>query len=984
MYPVIIDPTVVAPNAPVINSDDLADNIITLDTTPTILFSATDPQGDDVTYYIEWDDDSSFPSATSAVSDTDAGFTNTSTPGAIDPFYTGDTIEYTFQSALTTGTTYYYRLKGKDPWGSNTYGDWSETRSITIDTSRLTVGWHQTDADQFNTNTNSANILVDDGGEEVELSGASGDTTTTAINASAFTSLSNWGYLSFVDVETSSDIKYSVYYDVSGTPTIIPDGDLTGNSTGFDTSPVALDGLSVADYPIIYLKANLTDSGSSPLLQEWELTFYDNEAPTLPVITADALANNVVLADTTPTISFSSTDPQSNDIVYEIEWYTDADFSSASSVISDSDAGFSNLTTPADTSPFTTGETVQYIFQSALTNSTTYYYRIRGKDPSGGGSFGSWSETRSMTIDTSKTSNGWFQTDSDQFTANTNSSTTGNESGDYSEITFGDLLLTKTITITNGGAAEVDYQALIELDTAALITDSKIQSDCDDLRFYSDSGFTTAIDYWIESGCNTTTTQIWVEVPNLPTGDTDIYMTYGDSSLESGEASWSGNFIAGHVAACPTGWSATTTLNTGNYFLYGSVNYGVIDGGNTHTHAVTGTTDTNAEIDRYFEPNTGGSAAIKTHTHFYNVTSDAGDNVPPYISTVMCQASANTTTLSTDHLGIFEATPSGWVLNNDYNDKFMRASDSAGIVGGDESHTNDYSGSTNAATGTYGTGGGGTNNSKPDAHTMSGTVDSNTHLPSYLDVVIATPSAITFYPETTAITTFDVLPPLGWETYSPLTNNFPRGSVTPGSTGGSDTHDHDYSGTTGNVGAVSTAWDYDGFPRYTVSHNHTYSGTTGLGNSLPLYSTVIYAQKKTDSMTNVIGSETAIETAYTRTAITLTDIDSQLGNWNNLVWNDTETNGSISYQILYDVSGTPTLIPDEDLTGNSSGFGTSPLDLSGLDAQTYSTLYFQANMTYTTGTPLLNDWGMDFTSPNIPTLILLQILQQTNLMSQLY
>jgi hypothetical protein len=66
------------------------------------------------------------------VSGTDAGFANPDVGGDTDPFTSGDNIQYTVQSALSVGTTYYWRVRGIDPTGSNTYGAWATTRSFTI------------------------------------------------------------------------------------------------------------------------------------------------------------------------------------------------------------------------------------------------------------------------------------------------------------------------------------------------------------------------------------------------------------------------------------------------------------------------------------------------------------------------------------------------------------------------------------------------------------------------------------------------------------------------------------------------------------------------------------------------------------------------------------------------------------------------------------------------------------------------------------
>lgn len=49
----------------------------------------------------------------------------------LDTFLSGQAVTYTVQSALSNSTLYYWRVRGKDPTGSNTYGTWATTRSFT-------------------------------------------------------------------------------------------------------------------------------------------------------------------------------------------------------------------------------------------------------------------------------------------------------------------------------------------------------------------------------------------------------------------------------------------------------------------------------------------------------------------------------------------------------------------------------------------------------------------------------------------------------------------------------------------------------------------------------------------------------------------------------------------------------------------------------------------------------------------------------------
>ncbi|MCD6387271.1 MAG: DUF2341 domain-containing protein, partial [Methanophagales archaeon] len=88
------------------------------------------------------------------------------------------------------------------------------------------------------------------------------------------------------------------------------------------------------------------------------------------------------------------------------------------------------------------------------------------------------------------------------------------------------------ITITNSGQNLTDYQVNITIDTQSLITQGKMRSDCGDIRFFDENG--NYIPYWIESGCNTTQTVIWIKVPYIPAnGQTTVYMYYGNPQAES-------------------------------------------------------------------------------------------------------------------------------------------------------------------------------------------------------------------------------------------------------------------------------------------------------------------------------------------------------------------------------------------------------------------------------------------------------------------
>jgi len=107
---------------------------------------------------------------------------------------------------------------------------------------------------------------------------------------------------------------------------------------------------------------------------------------------------------------------------------------------------------------------------------------------------------------------------------------------DFSDLRFTYYLDWKyriPITITeNSGQNLTDYQVNITINTQSLITQGKMRSDCGDIRFFDENG--NYIPYWIESGCGTTSTVIWVKVPKIPANSTTtVYMYYGNPDATS-------------------------------------------------------------------------------------------------------------------------------------------------------------------------------------------------------------------------------------------------------------------------------------------------------------------------------------------------------------------------------------------------------------------------------------------------------------------
>ncbi len=132
--------------------------------------------------------------------------------------------------------------------------------------------------------------------------------------------------------------------------------------------------------------------------------------------------DNARLASTTPYFEFMASDPDgTSDIEYEFSISTSSTFATATTRLSSVDAGFLNTVVATDTTPFFEGNKVRYQLQlaDALTDLTTYYWRVRAKDVTGSGGFGDYSTTQSFTVNAGDTVANWYQTTTGQFQTNT-------------------------------------------------------------------------------------------------------------------------------------------------------------------------------------------------------------------------------------------------------------------------------------------------------------------------------------------------------------------------------------------------------------------------------------------------------------------------------------------------------------------------------------------------------------------------------------
>jgi PGF-pre-PGF domain-containing protein len=192
--------------------------------------------------------------------------------------------------------------------------------------------------------------------------------------------------------------------------------------------------------------------------------------------------------------------------------------------------------------------------------------------------------------------------------------------------------------------------------------------------------------------------------------------------------------------------------------------------------------------------------------------------------------------------------PTGWVCISDdsgepFYNRFPRGSSTYGTTGGSTTHTHAVTFSVSTvASSTIGNGT--TAGTTTHTHSIASyTVSENSHVPPYRTLmVIKYAGGPQLIPEN-AIAIFDTTPPDGWTIITDFYENYIMGAPTAGVIGGSPTHAHTVSFTTGPASATTA--NNAGTAGTTVcsgSHTHTGSGISLENTNDPPYITVILAR----------------------------------------------------------------------------------------------------------------------------------------------
>jgi len=382
------------------------------------------------------------------------------------PWPSGNAVTYTFQSALDPDI-YYWRVRGKDPLGSNTWGAWS-LGSGSLGYQSFTVNVPPTVA--LGTPTNNATIP--DTTPDLTFTGTDGNLDEIEYNVQIATN-SDFSAIPVFDAvssnyHTSAGTTLTWSHTIgSGTNRMLIVGVAMRATTvsGITYNGVALTKIrsdrpgSDVDSELWYLpEASLPSTGTYDVVvtgsvsQQWIAgavsysgvsQLGDNFGTSVVSPTTSSSLNVTTLADevVVDIISLQSSngtlaaDASQNErwdlqssvgrggmstetavgATTNMAWTFLNDYYATSAVVlkggivskfSTSDTGFSGT---GDPHPWPSGNTITYTVQSALTPGT-YYWRVSGKDPDGTNTYGAWSSpVWSFTINSfQQSSYRWF------------------------------------------------------------------------------------------------------------------------------------------------------------------------------------------------------------------------------------------------------------------------------------------------------------------------------------------------------------------------------------------------------------------------------------------------------------------------------------------------------------------------------------------------------------------------------------------------
>ena len=283
----------------------------------------------------------------------------------------------------------------------------------------------------------------------------------------------------------------------------------------------------------------------------------------------------------------------------------------------------------------------------------------------------------------------------------------------------------------------------------------------------------------------------------------------------------------------------------GKYLKVASTQGAADSGSNEHTHAYTGNT---GSVSNTAGGDAGsGQYGMTAHSHTMNHTHEATNHEPVYKTLAPCIIGDS---VPTDINFFFDGSviPTGWSQNSSFDNSFIK-SGTDGLTGGSDTHEHvftGYSGYTNAET----------SNDSEEAnddvaddinhrHTINHTHTATNNIPEYYSMKLIKPTAVAnSIPSGVCAFFLGNSIPSGWSYFSTAEGKFIRVESTQGNTGGSNTHEHVYTGTSGGynppaVDAYADANDYvtDSTHYHTINHTHAET------DNQPLHRELLFCKK---------------------------------------------------------------------------------------------------------------------------------------------
>jgi len=401
----------------------------------------------------------------------------------------------------------------------------------------------------------------------------------------------------------------------------------------------------------------------------------------------------------------------------------------------------------------------------------------------------------------------------------------------------------KTVYIKNipKNSQGVEEDVLLEIDTKGLISEDKLVEDCRDIRFVDEDN-NTPLEYWIEGGCNTTQTQVWVRIKLPQKPEKIIYMYYGNELAADNQEFWGGEFISISTQDCIDNWSHAGEFS--GKFLLADSTFGSTGGSNSHNHNIFQYSDNNCENTVYMASSGEADICDTDEDNILNLYSTSVSTTPSYKNINFC-SSTNGYLTETSIILIDEETPSGWKHISDLDNRYPRGDDNTNPEKIENAHTHYATCINKDLLSTNGT---------EQYLTLSSSAQSSVKEsePLYYTMnFISNPKGGAILEDSIIIVTS--IPPLGWEEYTEANGRLIKGAKNNfGKENDTDAHFHIYDSL--NINTKTTILSkLSGIPTKEIclqdllEENIKSSGT----RNLPPYISVLLTKKKSFKATSI-------------------------------------------------------------------------------------------------------------------------------------